>query len=157
MKKIVLAYDGSNEAEEALKWTGREAKARNASVIVVTVHPLPGEDLHPLGGYKWEFAHHLESAGGPGRRAVKYLEELGVRAELAVREGFAAEVVCELAREQEAELIVLGHRDRLPIVEWLQGSTAHAVERRALCPVMMAIPGKGITHWTRGAHTPVKG
>jgi nucleotide-binding universal stress UspA family protein len=60
----------------------------------------------------------------------------------AVRLGTAPEQIVTYAAEQHADMIVLGaHRD-LRSAEWLRGSIAERVVRKALCPVL-TVPGGG--------------
>jgi nucleotide-binding universal stress UspA family protein len=60
----------------------------------------------------------------------------------AVRLGTAPEQIVTYAAEQHADMIILGaHRD-LRSAEWLRGSIAERVVRKALCPVLM-VPGGG--------------
>jgi nucleotide-binding universal stress UspA family protein len=60
----------------------------------------------------------------------------------AVRLGTAPEQIVAYASEQHADVIVLGaHRD-LRSAEWLRGSVAERVVRKASCPVL-TVPGGG--------------
>ena len=45
------------------------------------------------------------------------------------------------AKNENADLIVIGKRGRNPIQELLLGSTAESIARGALCPVLV-VPGK---------------
>jgi nucleotide-binding universal stress UspA family protein len=61
----------------------------------------------------------------------------------AVRLGTAPEQIVAYAAEQHADMIVLGaHRDRRS-EEWLRGSIAERVVRKASCPVLTVPGGRG--------------
>lgn len=55
-------------------------------------------------------------------------------ADMLVRSGVAWEVICETARDQSADLIVLGSQDNAP--RWRRSTAARVVDR-ASCPVIV--------------------
>ena len=69
---------------------------------------------------------------GVRRRA----DDAGVPVEVELRPGHAAEVIVRVAREREADLIVLGHKGHF-LRDHLLGSTADRVAEHAECPVMI--------------------
>jgi len=71
--------------------------------------------------------------------AVEELEKGDVSVRGVVREGPAAQVILQVADEENASLIVLGTRGPSSAAELLLGSVSAEVLRRARCPVM-AVP-----------------
>ena len=64
-------------------------------------------------------------------------EERGIDLESRVLVGHAAEQILRLAADTKAELIVVGHRGRSAIREWLFGSTSRRVVSYAACSVLV--------------------
>lgn len=60
-----------------------------------------------------------------------------VRWERVVEEGYPAEVICEVAAREKADLIVMGHRGMSPVTRFLIGSVSDKVVRNAPCSVMV--------------------
>lgn len=67
---------------------------------------------------------------------VKAAEKRGVAASGRQMHGIASEQIIEAAREQEADLIVVGTHGRTGLAHVLLGSTAERVIKGAPCPVM---------------------
>jgi nucleotide-binding universal stress UspA family protein len=125
---ILVGYDGSHAAIDALKLARTRAKASNAKVDVVT--SMKGaknnqyEDLHQaeLG---------LEYAKG-------LLEEDNISCEthLLVRNLSPAEDLVQFAEDKQVDEIIVGVKRRSKVGKLLLGSTAQQVILRALCPVI---------------------
>jgi nucleotide-binding universal stress UspA family protein len=135
---ILLATDGSEEAQLAAASAADLAEKTNSDLHVLTVGPdLP---LYELPEHPAEF----EDVVRDNRRAakelleqqVKRIEESGVPVkETHLREGRAAEEIVELAEEIGAGLIVMGSRGHGRLKRALLGSVSDAVVRHAHCPV----------------------
>ena len=136
---VGVAYDGSEEAELALREAERVARALGAELRVITVVPtqaqfamkaaLAGELLEDI---RDEFRDVLERG----------LSELagGTKAEGVLREGDPADV---LAQDAEGlDLLVMGSRGYGPIRGALLGTVSAAVTRTAACPILV-IPRGG--------------
>jgi nucleotide-binding universal stress UspA family protein len=70
-----------------------------------------------------------------GRAAVESLREAGVAVETAARSGDPAVEIVQVAREVDADLVVLGGRKRSPLGSLLFGSVTQAVIADADRPV----------------------
>jgi universal stress protein A len=62
--------------------------------------------------------------------------QLPVTTRLLVREGNAPAVIADIARQERADLIVLGTHGRSGLQRLFMGSTAEKVVRHAPCPVL---------------------
>jgi nucleotide-binding universal stress UspA family protein len=139
---IVICYDGSQEAVEAVAYAG--ALLPGARALVVTVwKPVPEEGLSPA---------TKPPAGDPAevnpeaRRAARQLASLGARkasgvglkAEPLVVEttGRVWQAIALIAEEQEARLIVCGTR-RTGMTGILPGHLASALVDHASVPVLV--------------------
>lgn len=137
-KTILMATDGSPAVERLLVFTEHLARRDSAQVIVVHAYSLPSV-------YDW--TEHYASLDESVRTvaqdviddAVDALEKAGIRAEGDLREGEAAQVILELARVHQADLIVMGSRSqkRESVAEHLLGSVSLAVLRTSYCPVLL--------------------
>ena len=135
---ILLATDGSEEAQLAATTASDLAQKTNSELHVVTV----GSDL-PL----YELPEHpaeFEDVLRQNRRTAKEMleqeakrieESGGTVNETHLREGRADAEIVELAEELGAGLIVMGSRGHGRLRRALMGSVSDAVVRHAHCPV----------------------
>jgi nucleotide-binding universal stress UspA family protein len=136
--KILLATDGSTEAQLAATTASDLAQRTNSELHVVTVGPdLP---LYELPDYPARFEDVLQENRREARkvleRQVKRIEESGgIVNEAHLREGKADEEIVDLAQSIGAGLIVMGSRGRGRIRRALMGSVSESVVRHAHCPV----------------------
>jgi nucleotide-binding universal stress UspA family protein len=117
---IVLATDFSPAVREAERLAGELARPASATLHLVHVLPLlssPGEAAQRLAT--------VEGAVGPGLKRVT-----------ALLFGSAARAIVAYARDQGADLIVVGTHGRTGVSRVLMGSVAEAVARLAPCPVL---------------------
>ena len=135
---ILLATDGSKEAQLASTTAADLAEKTNSELHVLTVGPdLP---LYELPEHPAEFEDVLRENR---RRAKEVLEQQAKRIEEAgvtikethLLEGRAEEEIVELAEEIGAGLIVMGSRGHGRLRRTLLGSVSDAVVRHAHCPV----------------------
>jgi nucleotide-binding universal stress UspA family protein len=136
--KILLATDGSTEAQLAATTASDLAQRTNSELHVVTVGPdLP---LYELPDYPARFEDVLQENRREAKkvleRQVKRIEESGgIVNEAHLREGKADEEIVDLAQSIGAGLIVMGSRGRGRIRRALMGSVSESVVRHAHCPV----------------------
>jgi nucleotide-binding universal stress UspA family protein len=71
------------------------------------------------------------------KRAQHYVRDQGVELDTHTREGDPAEVIIEVANEQQADLIVVGSRGLTGIKRFLLGSVSNKVSHHAPCSVMI--------------------
>ena len=120
MKKILLAYDGGDEARRALETAASLARAFEAELTIVCVVPE-----HISGGA--EAAHRARDL----QDAREILAELGVEAELLEPAGDPAGKIEEIAREGGYDTIVLGSHDLTRLSPGLAGSVSSHVATHA--------------------------
>ena len=126
--KILVGYDGTNSAKEALNLAKSHAKAFGASVDVVTSMQKGTES-----GRKF-----IEQAERGLEYAKSLFEEDGVacNTHLLIRGVSAGEDLVEFANENQIDQIVVGVKRRSKVGKLLMGSTAQYVILQAECPVM---------------------
>ena len=126
--KILVGYDGSNSAKEALNLAKIHAKAFGASVAVVTSMEKGTE------GQREEIAQSEKGL----EWAKSVFEEDGIDCDthLLIRGLSPGEDIVEYARESQAEEIIVGVKRRSKVGKLLMGSTAQFVILQAPCPVV---------------------
>ena len=135
---IVLATDGSEEAQLAATTASELAQKTNSELHVISVGPdLPLYELpeHPA-HFEDVLRQNRSTTKEMLEQQAKRIEESGVRVkETHLREGRAAEEIVEVAEELGAGLIVMGSRGHGRLRRALMGSVSDAVVRHAHCPV----------------------
>ncbi len=136
MKRILVATDGSTEARQAVEYGLDLARSSHASATVVYVRRATG----PFVGdrfYQHEIGEGLRRGDDVGEHAMRVAAELGVETDVFVLEGDPAALIIELARRKDADLIVLGSRNRGPLVAALLGSVSDDVVTHADRPLLV--------------------
>jgi nucleotide-binding universal stress UspA family protein len=119
MDHILLAYDGSPKADEALYLSAYLAASWEASLVAVTVVEEGRVSAETLSG------------------AGTYLTEHGIQAALVQQRGPVAEVILDIARERGSDLIVMGGYGFGSPLEIVLGSTVDQVLRESAQPVLV--------------------
>jgi universal stress protein A len=136
MKKIVVGYDASPEADRALERAAEVAKAFDAEVIVTSVaRILVGASGRGMGGIDPVDppALHEEEA----RRAKARLSELGVEAKTVDGIGDPGRMIVKVAEANDADLIVVGSHTAGALERFFVGSVSDSVKHRAACDVLV--------------------
>ena len=125
---ILVGYDGSHAAIDALKLAKTRAKASEAKVEVVT----------SMKGAKNNQYEDLQQAELGLEYAKALLEEDNISCEthLLVRSLAPAEDLVQFAEENQVDEIIVGVRRRSKLGKLLLGSTAQRVILHASCPVI---------------------
>jgi nucleotide-binding universal stress UspA family protein len=135
---ILLATDGSEEAQLAATTAADLAQKTNSELHLITVGPdLPLYKLpeHPA-GFEDVLRKNRHEAKEMLEQQAERIEESGVSVkETHLREGRADEEIVELAEQIGAGLIVMGSRGQGRLSRALMGSVSDAVVRHAHCPV----------------------
>jgi nucleotide-binding universal stress UspA family protein len=137
MKRILIATDGSESGREAVAYGLDLARSSHALVTVVYVRRAP----RPIVGdpfYQRELSEGLRRADEALGQALRAASDIGVEADVEILEGDPATQIIEFARLRDADLIVLGSRNRGPLVSALLGSVSKDVVTHADRPVLVA-------------------
>jgi nucleotide-binding universal stress UspA family protein len=135
MKRIVLGYDESDSAKRALERAAQLAKAFDSDLVVTSVAPIMtniGRSAGPIDPTDTP-ADHLEEL----RHARSYLESEGIQAHYVQAIGHPAETIAQLARDRNADLIVLGTHERSAVGRLLGQSVSDSVAHKVHCDVMI--------------------
>jgi nucleotide-binding universal stress UspA family protein len=144
-QNILVPFDGSANAGEALKQAIALAKALGGKVVLLNVQPsfqtahtkifFDPKDVHE---YQMQLCHETADP------AVKILKDSGVPFDVRMRVGNPKDVILQEAAQEGEEgtgLIVMGSRGLNPIVGAFLGSTSYGVLQETAIPVMI-VPHK---------------
>lgn len=130
---VVVGYDGSPDAVDALTWAAEEARQRGARLTVLSAAQVQiyWQDLPSI----------LDALEGAQRRlAQEGVDRVATGdGELAVDAGvvLADPATALVAASADADLVVVGNRGRGRVTGGLLGSVAFSVTTRATCPVVV--------------------
>jgi nucleotide-binding universal stress UspA family protein len=137
-RSIVVGTDGSDPSAEAVRQATDMASREGARLHLVTAYPDPQMLRERMtGGAHTETVDLREVAEALLKRAARDALARGVDVETHVREGDPADVIIDVANEQQAELIVVGSRGLTGIKRFLLGSVSNKVSHHASCSVMI--------------------
>lgn len=131
--RILVGFDGSDESRLAARWAANLAKLTHARIDLVAVVRPPdiASDV--------ETEDYIERSRAHSMQLLEAMREELVlvdgRIAMHVLVGHPAEHLVRYAQEHHADLIVVGHRNRHAVQQWLTGSAAKYVMEHAPCSV----------------------
>jgi len=140
---IVHATDFSAEAEEAERQAVKLARCLGAELTLLHVSvetPLYGETAFGMPDVKQIYESQARWAEQRLAARAEALNKDGVRTRWERCVGIVHEVICDVARREGADYIVIGTHGRDGIARFMLGSVAERVIRIAPCPVLAVRP-----------------
>jgi nucleotide-binding universal stress UspA family protein len=135
---IVVGTDGSKSADRAVHDAIDIAARDGARLHLVTAYPDPAWFRERIATSATPADVNLRDvAESVGARLARAAEERGIDVETHAREGDPAEVILDIAKEQNADLIVVGSRGLSGVRRFLIGSVSAKVSEHAPCSVMI--------------------
>jgi nucleotide-binding universal stress UspA family protein len=140
--KILLATDGSSEAESAAQLAAELADKTGSELHMVYVEVVPHFAHYSAGtpmGFDRPLYEKLEEEARETLRKLSWQVKVvgGAVAEDHLRMGAPGEEIVSLAEAIGAGLIVMGSRGRGGLKRALMGSVSDSVVRFAHCPVLV--------------------
>ncbi|MDR7255435.1 nucleotide-binding universal stress UspA family protein [Nocardioides sp. BE266] len=133
---ILLAYNGSADADRALDWAAAEALRTGAAVRVVAVDEMLPPHLGAIAGTVVPAAPYGRDTDVIVHEAAKALADAGVAG--VTTEIHTGQAVAELLRAaDESSVVVLGSHGHGRTGEALLGSVSQHLARHATCPVVV--------------------
>ncbi len=142
---IVCGIDASHKAQVALDVARAVAERLGHRLVVVHAVPVPTPDL--LLTAPARVSAHVEHIDLLGRDTGERLLSQAIEhhnlttAEPRLERGGAAERLCAVAGEEDAELVVVGSRGAGTLHSAILGSVSTAIVRDAPCPAVVVPPG----------------
>ncbi|MDP3066265.1 MAG: universal stress protein [Methanobacteriaceae archaeon] len=135
VKKIMLATDGSSPSVEAIKYAVALAKLLQAELVALYVDEqfaLLQEEK-----YEEELYEGVKHSAAGLQVAQWYGEKNGIEVKTILKQGSAPKKIIATAKEEEADLIVIGTTGRTGLKRIAIGSVAEMVMKAAHVPVMV--------------------
>jgi nucleotide-binding universal stress UspA family protein len=136
-RNILVAHDGSVDAEAALKHAIELARDQRACLKLLAVVPFPHQSGNAsLPVLPIEQADSSEYFSGALRRAADSVpDDVGLRTQLL--SGNPAETILRVAREDGDDLLVMGSHGHSRLHRALLGSVSHRVLHDSPVPVLL--------------------
>ena len=140
--RILMAVDDSGFAEDLVRAVVVGIRHEDTEVLVL--HVLQPVDTVPPPEMAQGYAPELEGERQPSRALVERiaaeLRTAGFAAQTGIRIGDVANTILDQAEEWRADLIAVGSHGQRSIHDFLLGSVAESVARRAGCSVAVVRP-----------------
>jgi len=137
-QKIILATDGSDNAQRAAQAAIDLAKGLSLSSIVIThIMTNPPDQSRMV---KAQFDVHTlleDDAKVALKRTIDALSHVGLSYDLKVSIGDPSVEIREIANKEMADLIIIGSRGLGALKGVLLGSVSQKIAQTAPCPVMI--------------------
>jgi nucleotide-binding universal stress UspA family protein len=136
MKKILVAHDGSDAADNALLEAAGIAEKFGAELFVLSVVPNLcfteiGTDCETVMNlYRAEISGVMEGI-------KELLKEKGIDAQTIILEGSPADVIVSYAKDNAVDMIVIGSTGKDATERVLLGSVSSRVTNNAPCSVLV--------------------
>ena len=132
MKKLLLAYDGTDPSRRALELAALMTRQFDASLTVLSVVPThPGRSTIDPWDDSTVHADELLEAG-------RLLREQGIEPRLVESAGSVPQTIERIAEEGEYDAIVVGSRGLSMLGRALQGSVSEHIAANATTSVVIA-------------------
>ena len=137
IKTMLLGYDGSEPSKKALDVAIKFAKQLGAKLYILYVINVD-VTTELFGEYRGKIAEELmDKAKKLVNEAVEKAKSEGVDAEGLVEAGVPAEKIVEVAKNKNADLIVVGAHGYGGVKKLLIGSVSEKVIRLSVRPVLV--------------------
>ena len=139
LKNLLIPTQGMAYSERGVELACRLGMEQNATLIFAFVIEVPR--TLPLNA-------EMENEDKVAQEAISHAEQLAAlhkmkNKSLIVRSRSAGEEIVKLAREQEADVIIMGIRQHIGLKENILGRTSDIVLRKAPCEVIIdKLPGE---------------
>jgi nucleotide-binding universal stress UspA family protein len=143
---IICATDFSESAEPAEGQAIRLAQALGTELVYLHVSvetPLYGEGPFSMADVQRVYDAQRQWATETLAARVTSAKDRGVMARMSLRVGTPHVEIVKAARDEQAEMIVMGTHGRAGLERLLLGSVAERVVRLAPCPVLTVRPRDG--------------
>ncbi len=139
IKRILVPLDGSEASEKALAYAADLAKFSSATITMLTVVLRFQSSLPRVEQLE---AHSKKLALDYLRPVQERLRGQGIDSDVLVECGQPADVIAEVAKRQQADLIVMSTHGAGSSGKYAMGSVALKVLQVAPCPVTMVRIGQ---------------
>ncbi|MFI0408536.1 universal stress protein [Actinomadura sp. 3N508] len=139
---ILVGTDGSDSSFRAVERAAQLAAATGATLLLATAYsPMPARERAGAADRLGDLAYKVQGST-PAEDALRAARERAVAAgardidQVAV-EGDAVDVISRLAKDREAELVVIGNRGLNSLAGRILGSVPANLSHRSPCDVLI--------------------
>ncbi len=147
-KKILVAVDNSAIAEQVIEVGLTLAKAVDGQLMLLHVLSQNADDspisfapyassysIDLIEKFKEDWQQYQQESWQKLEAWTKKAQEINIKAELRQENGNPGPIICRIAKEWEAELIIIGRRGHSMASEIILGSVSSYVIHRSHCSV----------------------
>ncbi len=137
---LLVGTDLSSRSRRAITCAATVARTSNARIVVAhVINPegwrlVPQDEMHPALG------HDRRVTEKKLARLMNSEELAGIPTDTVIKQGDFRQVLCNIAHEQHADLLVASTHGRKGVSKLLFGSKVEEVCHRAPCPVLLVGP-----------------
>jgi nucleotide-binding universal stress UspA family protein len=137
---LLVPTDLSPRSRKALSCAVSLARTSNAKILLAHVvnperwHLVPPDEMHPA------LCHDRRITEKKLVRLLKSEDLKGIRTDAVIKQGDFRQVLCNIAHEQHADLVVAATHGRKGVSKLLFGSKIEEVCHRAPCPILLVGP-----------------
>jgi nucleotide-binding universal stress UspA family protein len=141
MNKILFPTDFSDHANAGLKYAAAIAKNTNSKLVLMHALHLPIPDINtPMTISNDMMEKEKNDTLEQLKQTAASIDDIdSANCQFEVEYGFAATVICDMAKNLEVDLVIMGTRGTTTVIEKLLGSICSEVIKQAKVPVL-AIP-----------------
>jgi nucleotide-binding universal stress UspA family protein len=138
--KLLVATDLSPKSKSALSCAAALARRSKAKIVVAHVVGPEGwrlvhqDEMHPA------LCHDRRITEKKLARLMKSEDLEGIRTDTVIQQGDFRQVLCKIAHDEHADLLVAATHGRKGVSKFLFGSKVEEVCHRAPCPVLLVGP-----------------
>ena len=133
---ILIPVDGSAHANRAAEYTVKMAALMNARTLLLHCHrPFPLKLGEPY--FQKAIDKIIQRSGELLDPFRTLFDNHGMDYSELIMEGPPGEKICDVARIEKCEMIIMGSRGRSDLAGLFLGSVAHRVLHQAPCPVLI--------------------
>ncbi|HEY7520795.1 MAG TPA: universal stress protein [Methylomirabilota bacterium] len=137
-RRILVATDFAESAERALACAVQLARRHGAELVLLHVYmDLPAYPEITAGQVEAIYEEQRRWIDSALERRARSARSEGLLARALLRTGPAASTIADTAREEGADLLVVGTHSRSGLDRLIVGSVAERVVRLAACPVLV--------------------
>ncbi|HEY8004177.1 MAG TPA: universal stress protein [Phenylobacterium sp.] len=137
-RRILLAYDGTEEATVALREGALLAKQCCAQIVLLAIVPETSGTRLADGVYGGAVAQQIDTYKELLARAAAWLEQRGYRPDARLVIGEPAPTIGAVAREVDADLVVVSHHHQGFLDRLWSGSTDAYLSEHLGCTLLIA-------------------
>ena len=146
-KRIIVPIDFSDCSRKALEYAAATARAHRSKLTILHVYEESFIEPYVRAANTEEEAQEIVRSIEKDNEVkyddfLKKIDLSGVEYDKLLRKGIPSNEIVETAREQQAQLIVVGTHGRSGIKHMLIGSDAEEVVRNAPCDIVVVKPEK---------------